>query len=363
MRHEVIDLPPGWAGTDLTVGYINKLILDGLKDPNIVLFAQGLVRWLPERDKGAEIRAVSDFVRKNIRYTNEGIETLKTPGVLLAEYKRYGKATGDCDDHVILWMTLHRALGNPTRVQVVSQRKNGIASHVYAEVLNKQTGKWVTDDTIVKSKPLGWKAPSNGLTKKKTYDGLGGLSAMKLTDTVRDEFNLGDHVGGARQCRGGYVPGMEHYAVRQDTVPSALRIRGRRGMAITVDDGTNEGLGFSLMLPTAPAPTEGGTTGTSKSFDWGSLITTGISTAGAIYAQRQAAKAEKKRQRMLLRLTPADRQPVAAPPPTYPDAPPRPVAPRRPAAKPSEGMSTTTMVLIGLGVLGAGWFIMRRRKR
>jgi hypothetical protein len=179
MRHEIVQLQDGWAGTDATVERIQQIVLDSLQDPVVVLAAHDLVRHLPERDKDAEIAAVSAFVKNKIRYTNEAIETLKTPRVLLDEIKAHGKAIGDCDDHVILWMSLHKVLGSKVRVRVISQRKNGMANHIFGEVWSPRRG-WIADELIVKHRPLGWSIPEGQVTKSKRYDdsgvqGLGGF--------------------------------------------------------------------------------------------------------------------------------------------------------------------------------------------
>ncbi len=229
MRHEVVNIPTGWAGTNATVAKVKEVVDASLQDPKVVLQAQHLVRHLPERDKTAEIRAVTSFVRRKVRYTNEGIETLKTPRVLLDEIDHYGKAVGDCDDHVILWMALHRALGNPTRIKVVSQRPDKLAGHIFGEVYNSNTKRWVTDDTIVKNKPVGWSHPKGKFTRVKTYSGTSGLNGL--------EGGLG--------MQNSWIPKRRGYLMSaQDTVPAGWRVKNSRGPAITVDE--SEGLGFEI---------------------------------------------------------------------------------------------------------------------
>jgi Transglutaminase-like superfamily len=169
-----VQLANGWQGTRLTVSNANALVEDGLTDPLVVATAQNLVRKLPERDQWAEAKAIDSFVKGKIRYTNEGIETIKSPGALLSEIKQYGKAIGDCDDHVILWAALHRALGHPVRFRVISQRPDKLANHIYGEVFIKGRG-WIADELIVKNRPLGWAIPKREVTKSVVFmAGLGG---------------------------------------------------------------------------------------------------------------------------------------------------------------------------------------------
>lgn len=183
MRHEVINLSEGWAGTSQTVETIMRLVDDSLTDPLVVTTAQNIVRNVAERDRMAELRAVSAFVRSKMRYTNESIETLKTPRLMVQEIQRYGKAVGDCDDSVILWMALLKSVGHRVRATVISQRRDKAATHIYAE--DFINGQWVSDDTIVKNKPLGWSAPAREKTVTRHYAAsMGGIQ-------MRDYLQVG----------------------------------------------------------------------------------------------------------------------------------------------------------------------------
>ncbi len=180
MEARVVELPDGWAGTHLTVREAQRLVDESLTDPLVVTTAQHLVRNLPERDQWAEAQAISRYVREHIRYTNEGIETIKSPRRLLEEIRKYGRAVGDCDDHVILWAALHKALGHPVRFTVVSQRPDGAASHIYGETYIRGRG-WVADDLIVKHQPLGWRIPRAEITREVRYmAGLAGLGGLYM---------------------------------------------------------------------------------------------------------------------------------------------------------------------------------------
>lgn len=168
-----MSLSDGWAGTNQTVAKIMQLVDDSLIDPLVVTTAQNIVRNVRERDRMAELRAISAFIRSKIRYTNESIETLKTPRLMVQEIQKYGKAVGDCDDSVILWMALLKSIGHKVRAVVVSQRRDKAATHIYAE--DFINGKWVSDDTIVKYKPLGWAVPERERTVTRHYAAMGGI--------------------------------------------------------------------------------------------------------------------------------------------------------------------------------------------
>jgi hypothetical protein len=244
MRHEVVNIPHGWAGTRATVETAWRLVNDSLRDPVVVETAHDIVRHLPERDKLAEARAVSEFVRRHIRYTNEGIETLKTPRLMIDEIREKGKAVGDCDDHVILWAALHKVLGNPVRFRVISQRPDKYANHIYGEVFIPRHG-WVADELIVKDRPLGWKIPAGEITKSMVF--LGGLNLGGYT-TMSDMEEI--------------FPGGAFLASRAELLPPSARLavdpfaatayRLKHGGAAIAEEGG--GVGFIPAAITAAAP-------------------------------------------------------------------------------------------------------------
>lgn len=169
MRSEVLEIPYGWRGTDATVGHIHRLVKESATDPVVRGVAEDVVRNVPERSPDEDIRAISRFVRSRLRYTNESIETLKTPRVICDEIRRNGKFVGDCDDAVTLWLALHNIIGTPTDIQVISQRRDGTANHIYGRAWNGH--HWIADDTIKKNRGLGWEAPRKVVTARKTYMG------------------------------------------------------------------------------------------------------------------------------------------------------------------------------------------------
>lgn len=255
MRHEVIQLSDGWAGTDQTVRTIERLADEALTDPIVVETAHDIVRHLPERDKRAEIRAVSMWVRRHVRYTNESVETIKTPRYLLTEIRKHGRGTGDCDDHVLLCAALHRVLGNKVRFRVISQRADGIASHIYMEIFDGRG--WVPDDLIVKNKPVGWEIPAHRVTNQKTYGGMGGL-------------DMGDPGRNQRRRSGGSSavvdvaapPGVSARWQVNSTVAddwgmkpaSALHVREDGSLCGIGQEGAPAGGGFLTSITSAAAP-------------------------------------------------------------------------------------------------------------
>lgn len=288
VRHEVVDLPGGWRGTDMTVEWVNRLVEDSLTDPLVVLTAQNIVRHLPERDKDAEIAAISNFIRTKIRYTNEGVETLKTPHVVLSEIKQHGKAVGDCDDAVITWLALHRAVGSKARIKVISQRKNQIANHIYGQVWSPRRG-WVTDDTIVKHQPVGWEASQKNVTKSKTYmNGLSGLGEANMDNGVF-------HPGGTQQMYSDDMIPETRYQMGH----AASRYNVKTGGMLTVDEnGDVEGVGQDIVASIkslfAAAPAKDEKEEPAKPPTALEAITGIIGTGAGIYAKLKEQRDLKK---------------------------------------------------------------------
>jgi len=119
-------LADGDAGTFATVALMRQMIDRYKADPALRERAVAVAFLTPAHDEVAEIEAVYNFVRDNVRYTKDvvGIETLATPDKTLA--LRYG----DCDDMVVLLATLLESIGYPTRM-VIEDYSGAGWEHVY----------------------------------------------------------------------------------------------------------------------------------------------------------------------------------------------------------------------------------------
>lgn len=145
-----------------TLSEMRRLVDSGRRSPSVVARARELTRHLEDRDVGAEVHTVHDFVRDNVRYTNDpwGVETLTDPRDMLREVDMAGRASEDCDSHVVLEASLLESLGHPTRFQVAAMDpgRPGDPSHVYLET--RVAGEWVPLDPIIKNRDAGWIAPA-----------------------------------------------------------------------------------------------------------------------------------------------------------------------------------------------------------
>lgn len=184
--HNLSTIPSGPRGTAATLRVMESLVESGSRDPGVVLYAQEVVRNCPEYGKRAEVEAILASARRTMRYTNEGIETVKHPTFILEEIRRKGRAVMDCDDVSVWVATLLRAVGLWTRFKVIQDDPREY-THVFLEV--NLDGAWVPIDPIARRMRVGQEPPGlfgsavfeNGRlmgTRRSTmYKGLGETKA------------------------------------------------------------------------------------------------------------------------------------------------------------------------------------------
>ena len=146
---------------DQRVKYIKELILKSSASAPIVERARSIVArkcgdtWcVPEKDWWAEVKAIFDFCRKNLRYTRDHriVDQFSS-----AEASLRMKA-GDCDDGTILLGSLLMAIGYTVKCRVIQSQGASTWSHIYLMVGLPPTGtptRWVPLDWSV-NKPAGW---------------------------------------------------------------------------------------------------------------------------------------------------------------------------------------------------------------
>jgi hypothetical protein len=146
-------IPSGPRGTDRTVAHIKSLILQGAKDFSVRQKAIDILRTRAVRPKDylGEIKALFEWVQRNIRYTRDPfrVELLHSPMRMLE------LRAGDCDDMTILLGAMLQSIGHPVRVVVVGPDplRPGLFTHVYPEVSYR--GRWIPLDPTMPH-PMGW---------------------------------------------------------------------------------------------------------------------------------------------------------------------------------------------------------------
>ena len=135
-----VPLLAGDRGTEQTVALIRAAVNDGLSNPVVRATAMQALRNVRAFDDEAAVRAIYEWVRRNIRFTNDplGHETISS-----AEWTiRHGG--GDCDDiNAVLLPTLLMVVGYPVELVTVNDDPTdpqGEFTHIYSQVsLNGHT--------------------------------------------------------------------------------------------------------------------------------------------------------------------------------------------------------------------------------
>lgn len=149
-------LPPGPSGTVETLRLMRNMVRDAIRSPRQVVREKALqlVASLPPRQWFAQIRALHEFVRDEIRYVRDPVdlETVATPE------KTLELRAGDCDDKSTLLAALLIAIGHPARFAALGFNR-GPFSHVLVETQIRNSGEdardWLPLETIIE-RDAGW---------------------------------------------------------------------------------------------------------------------------------------------------------------------------------------------------------------
>jgi hypothetical protein len=160
----------GVRSIDDRVKHIKDLIYKGKQDSEIRRLATELVRDLPDRDYNAEIAAIANYVKSNVRFTQDikGMDTYFHP------IRTLESGVADCDDFSILLGSLFESIGHPVRLKVVQTKNASDFDHIYPLVNisdneTGETGNWIPVDLSV-NKPIGWEVPKNQIVKERVFD-------------------------------------------------------------------------------------------------------------------------------------------------------------------------------------------------
>lgn len=139
------------------MAHIARLLREGAKDFQVrqraidVFFESGV----PPKDYLGEIRALFEWVRRNIRYTRD----IHRVELLHSARRMLELGAGDCDDQTILLGAMLKSTGHPVRLALVGfhPRRPDLFTHIYLEVFFR--GGWIPLDPTVPH-PMGWAPPA-----------------------------------------------------------------------------------------------------------------------------------------------------------------------------------------------------------
>ena len=111
--------------------------------PSVRAFALSLMpKTMVNDDQLAQLNAISRFVTDDMLYVRDpvGVEYFISVPKMLEEYANTGKIFGDCDDHVLMFNTLMKAVGFNVRAVAINIGNTDYHDHVFSEFeMNGQT--------------------------------------------------------------------------------------------------------------------------------------------------------------------------------------------------------------------------------
>lgn len=158
--YRVINIGNGSIATKNTLKLMIQIINEGSKNIYVRRWAEHIIKNIPQYRWLDEAKAIHNFVRDNVRYTRDpdSVEYLQTPDTLLQQIERNSYASGDCDDSVVLALSLAKSVGFPVALRIASYTPDKEFSHVYG--LIKVGNDWISTDCIKNNLQLGFEAPN-----------------------------------------------------------------------------------------------------------------------------------------------------------------------------------------------------------
>jgi transglutaminase-like putative cysteine protease len=163
----IIDLKYG--GAPQTVAYIRKSVLDAQYKPEVRALAEELTKHLPSKDTLSEALAYYYFVLDRTRYMRDprNVERVQAPRIIVQQLMTGHTPGIDCDEMAALLCALAAVSGAECRVVTVAFANMYFKgrrqySHVYAQVKEPRTGRWITLDPVRAKCASAWSRPKSG---------------------------------------------------------------------------------------------------------------------------------------------------------------------------------------------------------
>lgn len=152
---------------------MRRQIINGIRSPAVRELAEEIIRDVPERKRGQEIKAIHKWCIRNKKFTRDprNIELLESPRRLVHEYRKKGVIRADCESLSTLQAALLGSLGHRTRVVIIDANpRTRSFSHAHTQV--EHQGRWIDLD-ITRNGDIGWRARH---TRHLIVDPVKGLS-------------------------------------------------------------------------------------------------------------------------------------------------------------------------------------------
>ncbi len=128
-------IPGGALGIELTVWYMRRLVRASYRSPLLRETGAAIVGASSTDTEAAQrirswLEAYTVFEEDPV-----GIETIRSPDLMLGIIECGGIAAGDCDDVAVLGAALGLAVGLPARFVLLAFQDPGLYSHVFTELI------------------------------------------------------------------------------------------------------------------------------------------------------------------------------------------------------------------------------------
>lgn len=149
-----LNIPDGIAGTRETLKHMRQLVWQGKTNLANRDLANRITAQVPAKDWYAEIGAIFNFVRGNIRYALDpnDCETIQGAATTLS------LGYGDCDDFAVLLATLCECAGHPCCFTALGFGPAVEYTHVITLASGAGETPWIAMDAT-EAQPCGWFPP------------------------------------------------------------------------------------------------------------------------------------------------------------------------------------------------------------
>jgi len=169
----------GVNNLDERMSAIIEMSRRGKIEPSVMAWARAQVtkrcrqgrngeQWCtPEKDTMAEIAAIYQGLRSDVRYTSDirGFDTYVNPKHTLAQQ------AGDCDDYASLGVAALNSIGIPARYKVIRTHGSPDWDHIYIQAGTPKDDptRWISLDASVPMQ-AGWEAPAHMIADSRVYE-------------------------------------------------------------------------------------------------------------------------------------------------------------------------------------------------
>jgi hypothetical protein len=155
--HRVLWLP--YRGAPQTVAVIKHAAIEAQTKPVVRLLAEEVTKHLPSKDTVSEALSFYNLVLDRTRYMRDprSVELVRAPWIVVKQIMAGHTPGLDCDDMTALICGLAASSGAECRAVTVAFRRMFFKgrqqySHVFAQIKEPRTGKWITLDPVAGDK-------------------------------------------------------------------------------------------------------------------------------------------------------------------------------------------------------------------